>query len=192
MVLAMSADMFPVTSATADVPVVNWAYNFSYFEANRPIVSGYQTPFEAPLPIMAAVMQLADMTYEHFDRELADDSWYYISPISKIAYITNPVMITAGTGDMLVPMEQITRTHVHQCDFSAFPEGYQRDFDTLTKNDKARIRLEDVLPPEQVFTYVEPLQENTYIPTLDMRLNKEEHPKKKPDTIDRKWSPDHQ
>ena len=33
MALAMSADCFPVSATTADCPVVNWAYNLTYFEA---------------------------------------------------------------------------------------------------------------------------------------------------------------
>ena len=192
MVLAMSADMFPVTSATADAPVANWAYNFSYFEANRPLVSGYEDPFKAPLPIMAAVLQLADMAYQDFTDDLADDAWYYVSPISKIPYITNPIMVLTGTGDMLVPMDQMTSEYIHDCDFSNLPEGYQRDFDALTRNEKARVRLEDLLPPDRVFTYMEPLQENSYVVSLEMRLGKEEHPDTKPALIDRKWSPDHQ
>lgn len=192
MVLAMSADMFPVTSATADAPVVNWAYNFSYFEANRPLLSGFENPFESPLPVMAAVLQLAAMSYEHFTNDLADDAWYYVSPISKIAYITNPIMVLSGTGDMLVPMEQVTGTNIPECDFASFPDGYQRDFDALTENEKARVRLEELLPSDRVFSYLEPRQENSYVISLDMRLGKEEHPEKKPELIDRKWSGAHQ
>lgn len=192
MALAMSADMFPVTSTTADAPVVNWAYNFAYFEANRPLVAEFEQPFESPLPVMAAVLLLANMTYAHFSDNLADDAWYYVSPISKIPYITNPVMALSGTGDMLVPMEQFSSDHIHECDFAEFPEGYQRDFDTLTLNDKARVRLEDLLPENQVFTHVEPLQEDAYVITLDMRLGKEEHPAQKPAPLDRTWSAEHQ
>ncbi len=192
MALAMSADMFPVTSATADAPVVNWAYNFSYFEANRPLVAEFEQPFEAPLPVMAAVLPLADMTYEHFGDDLSDDAWYYVSPISKVSYIANPTMILFGTGDMLVPMEQMTREHIADCDFEEFPDGYARDFDSLTRNDNARVRFEELLPPEQVFVHVEPLPEHSYVVTLEMRLGAEEQPKQKPERVDRAWSREHQ
>jgi len=43
-----------------------------------------------------------------------------------------------------------------------------------------------------VLTHTGPLQENSYVASLDMRLGKDEHPAKKPALIDRKWSPDHQ
>ncbi len=192
MVLAMSADMFPVTSATSDAPVVNWAYNFNYFEANRPLLEDYEQPFDAPLPVMAAVLPLADMSYVHFTDDVSDDAWYYVSPVSKVSYITNPTMILFGTGDMLVPMEQMSRKHVPDCAFDTFPAGYQRDFDAVTLNDRARVPFEELLPEEQVFTHVEPLQENSYVITLDMRLGKEEHPEKRPEPIERKWSQEHQ
>ncbi|MCK5861027.1 MAG: hypothetical protein KAH38_00990 [Candidatus Hydrogenedentes bacterium] len=192
MALAMSAAMFPVTSATADVPVVNWAYNFNYFEKNRPLMAGFEHTFESPLPVMASVLPLADMAYEHFGNNLADDTWYYISPISKIQYINNPVLVTVSTGDILVPMEQFSHKHIPDCTFEEFPEGYQRDFDTLTLNEKARVRLEDLLPEGQVFTHVQPLQNNSYIITLDMRLGTEKHPPLKPELSDRTWSPEHQ
>lgn len=192
MALAMSADLFPVTSATADAPVANWAYNFNYFETNRPLNEGAPTPFEAPLPVMAAVTALADMSYEHFPRDLADETWFHLSPISQVARIANPVMLTIATGDMLVPMEQITRNHLHPHLTERFPEGYVRDFDTLAPSEQTRLTLEEVLPENTVHVETLPLQENSYIITLDMRLNKEPHPDKKPAAADRPWSQDHQ
>lgn len=192
MALAMSADMFPVTSTTADAPVANWAYNLAYFEANRPLVAGYAKPMESPLPVMASVLGLADMAYDHFSKDLADDSWFYISPISQVTRITDPVMVTIATGDMLVPMEQMTSEHLHPHDPSLFPAGYTRDFETLAPSDNTRVRLQDLLPSETVFTALMPLQENSYIVTTAMRVGSEERPRKRPATADRPWSRDHQ
>lgn len=192
MALAMSADMFPVTSTTADAPVANWAYNFNYFEANRPLVAGYPSPAESPLPVFAMVVTLADMSYEHFPANLAEDAWFHISPISQVARITNPVMVTISTGDMLVPMEQMTREHLHPHDPAKFPEGYDRDFDRLAPSDKTRVRLMDALPPETVFSAVMSLQEDSYLVTTAMRLGTEPRPGQRPETADRPWSRDHQ
>lgn len=192
MALAMSADMFPVTSATADAPVANWAYNFAYFEANRPLVAGYPSPMESPLPVMASVLQLADMSYEHFPRDLAHDTWFHLSPISQTARIANPVMVTIATGDMLVPMEQITAEHLHPHDPAKFPEGYARDYEGLAPSDKTRVRLQNLPPPESVFNAVMPLQENSYVVTTAMRLGAEERPDKRPAAADRPWSREHQ
>ena len=192
MALAMSADMFPVTSATADAPVVNWAYNFAYFEANRPLNADAPTPFEAPLPVMAAVTALADMCYEHFPRDLAHDTWHALSPIAWTDRIANPVLVTFATGDMLVPMEQVTRNHIHPHEAYKFPAGYVRDFDALAPTGTTRVTLEEALPATAVHASVLPLQEHSYIITLDMRLNKAPHPGRKPALADRPWSPGHQ
>ncbi len=192
MVLAMSADMFPVSSATADAPVVNWAYNFAYFEANRPLVQGFAAPHESPLPIMAAVLPLADMTYEHFSKNLADDAWLLLSPLSYTDRITHPVMILSVTGDMLVPMEQMTRTPLPPFDPAAFPPGYARDLDAVAPSEKTRVPFEEVLPKDQTYISRLPLQERSYVVSLDMRLGRKKHPKKKPERIDRPWSKDHQ
>ena len=192
MALAMSADLFPVTSTTADAPVANWAYNFAYFEANRSLVAGYPSPMESPLPVMASVLQLADMSYEHFPRDLTHDTWFHLSPISQTARIANPVMVTIATGDMLVPMEQITAEHLHPHDPAKFPEGYARDFEGLAPSDKTRARLQDLPPPESVFSAVMPLQENSYVVTTAMRLGAEERPDKRPESTDRPWSREHQ
>lgn len=192
MVLAMSADMFPITSATADAPVANWAYNFSYFEACRPMITGYANPADSPLPVVGMVLPLADSAYLHFTRDLSDDTWYRLSPISCTERITSPTLIAFATGDMLVPLEQMSREHIRPCDSSRFPEGYTRDFDTLTLNHDARRTFEECLPEQERFIHVEPLQPGSYEVTLEMRLNPGKRPKTGPERLDRSWSRDHQ
>jgi len=192
MALAMSADLFPVTSTTADVPVVNWAYNLSYFEANKGPMRYPAKMDESPLPILASVTMLADWSYRYFPNDLSNDAWYYVSPISHVDRIANPVLVMSATGDMLVPIEQMTRQHVRAFEPARFPEGYRRDLDSLTLCDKARVTFEEVLPPERVFTRVMPLQEDSFEITLDMFKDSGNKPKRRPGNEDRPWSPDHQ
>lgn len=192
MALAMSAAFFPVASTTADAPVVNWAYNFNYFEANKTI-SGYPDKLkDSPLPILARVMVLADWSYQYFGNDLSADAWYYVSPISYLNRITNPVIITAATGDMLVPMEQMTSEGIYAYDSTCFPKGYQRDFDTLTINRKSRKTLEELIPFEKRHIYRAPLQKDTFEFTLEFFEHPEKMPKKRPEVLDRPWSKDHQ
>lgn len=192
MALAMSADMFPVTSTTADVPVVNWCYNIGYLEANR-AHGGYPGhEAESPLPVMGMVTGLAEMAYAYFPRDLSADAWYWLSPISMLDRIANPVLVTSATGDMLVPMEQMSRTHFRAPDPALFPEGYRRDFDGLTANEKARKVFEECLPPEKVFIHVEPRPEDGFAYTREMILDPKKMPQKKQKHIDKTWSPEHQ
>jgi len=192
MALAMSAEFLPVTSTTADAPVVNWAYNLNYFEVNKP-VSGYPDKLaDSPLPVMAGVTLLADTIYNYFGNELSADAYYWMSPISYLKRIGNPVLLVAATGDMLVPMEQMTRTHLHPYEKDRFPEGYQRDFDSLTLNDRARKTFEELVPEEKRFTYIAPLQEKSFELTYDRFKDKDNMPKERPETLDRSWSKDRQ
>ncbi len=192
MALAMSADNFPVTSTTADVPVVNWAYNFSYFVKNKPATK-YPVAFEeSPLPIMCMVTGLADQSMAYFGNDLGADAWYYLSPIAYLDRIANPVLVTSVTGDMLVPMEQMSRTHFVPHDPTRFPEGYVRDFDTLTVCKKARKVFEECIPAEETFIHVEPLQENSFEVTFDLFQHPEKKPDKRPEVKQKTWSKDHQ
>lgn len=201
MALAMAADFFPVTSVTADAPVVNWAYNLSYLEANK-AVSGFGSapPQESPLPVLAMVSELASEKmisspvlgcYGVFGADLAADAWYHVSPVSFADRITAPVLAFAATGDMLVPHDQITSRYPRPFDAAIFPEGFRRDFAALTLNDKARTTLEDALGPDKVSLHLEALadgiQEYARANALGAPL-----PKGGMKDIERRWDPDRQ
>ncbi|MGC9053869.1 MAG: alpha/beta hydrolase family protein [Candidatus Hydrogenedens sp.] len=148
MALAMSADLFPVIATHADVPVVNWAYNFAYFEANREIAGFGKPADQSPIPVLASVIGLADMCYKYFPKDLNNECWYNLSPISYLNLITNPVMITCATGDMLVPIEQMTQKYVREYDSQQFPEGFTRDFKNLPFCPLAKKVFEELIPED--------------------------------------------
>ena len=194
MALEMSAEMFPVTSTTADAPVVNWDYNLNYIVKNGAL-AGYpdQAAVAAgPMPILGRVAELADMSFKYFTKDFADETWYRLSPVSCTDRITNPTMVLCATGDMLVPMEAMTRTTPLPVDLAKFPAGYNRNFDELTPNEHARRVFEDVLPKDQVFVHLEPKQDGSFVVTSDMVLDSKKQPAKKPAEIDRAFSRDKQ
>lgn len=188
MALAMSADLFPVIATHADVPVVNWAYNFAYFEANRAL-SGFGKPADqSPLPVLASVTGLADMCYRYFPNDLNHECWYYLSPISYLNLITNPVMITCATGDMLVPIEQMTRKYVREYDSQQFPDGFTRDFDKLSFCPLAKKVFEECIPEDNYEIFLLQPQKNSYEITREMLSNNKLKPKSRPETEDKPWS----
>jgi len=194
MALEMSADMFPVTSTTADAPVVNWDYNLNYIMVNGKL-AGYpdqQAVASGPMPVLGMVASLGDMSFKYFTRDFADETWYNLSPLSYADRITDPTLVLCATGDMLVPMEAMTRTHLRPVDLSKFPVGYSRDFDALTPNEHARKVFEEVLPKDQVFTCVQPKQEGSFIVTTEMLRDPKKQPKAKPKDVDRAFSTDKQ
>ncbi len=188
MALAMSADLFPIIATHADVPVVNWAYNFAYFEANRNI-SGVGKPIDqATLPVLASVTGLTDMCYKYFPKDLNHECWYYLSPISYLHLITNPVMITCATGDMLVPIEQMTRKYLREYNPQDFPEGFTRNFDQLPFCPLAKKVFEELIPEDNYKIFVLPPQENSFEITREMLINNDAKPKQRPKTEDKPWS----
>ena len=196
MALMMSADCFPVTATTADCPVVNWAYNFSYIASNKE-VSQYKKveAKKSPLPFVSVVTGLADQGVEVFGPDFSSEAWYAVSPIACLDQITNPVMVVCATGDMLVPMEQMTRSprYLRPYDPAQFPAGYQRDFDALTVCTKARKTFDDLVPKRAVKYLLIPLQANSYESDPAFFFEKDKKPPEKgPAYLDRPWSPKHQ
>ncbi|MCA1903047.1 MAG: hypothetical protein LDL53_12670 [Candidatus Hydrogenedens sp.] len=188
MALAMSADLFPVIATHADVPVVNWAYNFAYFEANRE-GAGVGLPLDqAPMPVLSSVIGLADMCYKYFPRDLNHECWYYLSPISYLSLITNFTLITCATGDMLVPIEQMTRDYIRQPDYSQFPQGFTRDFDKLEFCSQAKKVFEELIPKDNYEIFLLTPQENSYEITRGMIVNSKLKPKVGPKKVDKPWS----
>ncbi len=191
MTLAMAADIFPVTSAAPDVPVLNWCYNLNYFEVNKPI-SKYPLPpdrvGESPMPPMHNVSMLADWVARDFGKPFNTETYYRLSPVSYLARITCPVLTTSYTGDMLVPIEAATRTHLRPYDRARFPEGYLRDFDALTTYAPARKTLEERLPGGTYKVKTMGLQKNSYEITFDYFTGAKKRPKVRPTMEDRPWS----
>lgn len=192
MALAMAADMFPVTAATADCPVVNWAYNLQYFQANKAAAQYPGDMKSSPLPVLCAVTMLADWCFKYFPEDLSADSWYYLSPIAWLDQIANPTLVTCATGDMLVPMEQMTRDNLRPIDPARFPEGYQRDFSPLTLCEKARKTFEECIPDQQRAIHWAPLQPNSFEISREMVTDNAPKPHARPKEEDKPWSKDRQ
>lgn len=187
MTLMMSAECFPVTSLTADVPVVNWAYNLSYFEASRGACKyPVKEMKDSPMPVLCSVIMVADWSYGVFGNDLTSDTWYRVSPISQLDRITCPALVYCATGDMLVPHDQMSRKYPRPIDPALFPEGFTRDFDTLTLVDKARKRFDELIPEKQLFVHVEPVAPDLTEYTLEHILKAQDPPA--PPEKDRPWS----
>lgn len=188
MALAMAAECFPVTSVTADMPVVNWPYNLNYFHAQRAL-SGYPSNnfTKSPLPFMCAVTMLADWSFGVFGDDLTSETWFHLSPISYVDRITAPVSMVCATGDMLVPIEQMSARLAPEIDPDLFPDGYTRDFESLTLCAKARVRFVDAVPGDELEFFDVPLQQGAAVVSLEEATGKTEGPAA-PQVMDRPWS----
>jgi len=130
--------------------------------------------------------------YGLFGSDLRTDAWYYVSPISFVDAIACPVLVQVATGDMLVPHGQATKRFPRPFDPDLFPAGYQRDFETLTLNPKARRTLEDALGDKKVAFHRVRLPEGIYEFSRAAILGQESPPEEGPEAIDRPWDKDAQ
>ncbi len=180
--LAMAADFFPVTATTSDFPIVNWAYTMTYVEANK-AASGYPGNLnDSPLPLLFSVSDIPEKAYAYFGNDLADGVWHALSPLSYLERITGPMLVTATTGDLLVPIEQYGSDLSYETTDARFPENYQRDFETLTLVEDARVRLEDAFETGQATAFLQSLPEDV-----------EPRPADPPsEVLDKAWSEEHQ
>jgi len=161
--LDLGAEMFPVTSLTADHPPVNWSYDIGYAEANKGPAQYPDVSMEdSPIPLLNSVCYIADWNYTYYGLDFTSETWYNLSPISYLDRITCPVLITCATGDMLVPMEQMSTANFRAFDPDNFPSGYVRDFDALTLIPQAKITFEEALTEGTYFIQVLDLQEGAF------------------------------
>lgn len=161
--LDLGAEMFPIASVTADSPLVNWDYCMGYVMANKGPAQYPQVGKEdSPIPLLNSIGYIADWSAALYGADLSSDSWYYLSPISYVDRITSPVLLTCASGDVLLPMEQMSTTHFRPFNPSNFPAGYVRDFDTLTANALSHVTLEEVLTEGNYSIQVKTLQANAF------------------------------
>ncbi|MHB1460337.1 MAG: alpha/beta hydrolase family protein [Armatimonadota bacterium] len=157
MTLAMCAECFPVSSAYAGMPLFNFAYNLNYLRTNSKYTE-MMTPDgkDKILPVISVVVPIADQACAIYGDSLADDKWYYISPLSQLDRITCPIVVTGATGDTLCPAVQLTAKHAGSWIGQGFPDGFSMDFESLTKVDLARKRLDEVIPVNEMNLIVLP------------------------------------
>lgn len=201
MALAMGAEFLP-TSITPDAPVVNWAYNLNYFEANRELAQfGAVPPQESAIPVMAVVSELASERmksspvpgcYGVLGTDLASEAWRRINPIAYLHRITCPVLIQIATGDILVPHEQMTDRFPQDRCAAGFPGGYARDFDALAPSDGTRMTFEEAVQPDTVHWALIPKPRELSEFSRDHIFGKKKMPPSRAPRIDRPWSPDFQ
>lgn len=153
MTLAAAASSFPVASASAFYPVVNWSYNLRYFEANQSACGYPDTPpAEGPMPVFAHISAIIDLPKPVFGDDFSSDAYYRVSPVACVDRITCPTLVVCATGDMLVPPAQMHPEREVPPPPEAFPEGYVRDFAALTEGSPADRPFEDFLDPSAFWT----------------------------------------
>ncbi len=145
--LMVCAEIFPVTAAVANAPLVNLTYNLLYSK-NARFNDGLK-PEEMPVPIVNIVKIVADGTIKLLGKDKpGDENWRAASPVHLVDFITNPVLIPCSTADILVPIDQFGEEFIKKPAPGDFPEGFEFDLEAFVPEGEARVRLMDVLPKD--------------------------------------------
>ena len=197
MALAMTAEAFPVAGTSADVPVLNWAYNGGYLLRNGPLATaGLGDPpdlTQSPLPVVAVVLPIGQGAQQLFGNAPDAPAWRALSPVCYLDRITGPVSLTFSTADMLVPMPQLSLEHVRPPDPALFPGGFEMSLEACTADPAMRTPLLDLLPQAKRAVFAMPIGDEYYELTAENVLDPENHPlPPAPPGIDRPFDPQKQ
>ena len=158
MTLMLAAESFPLISATPMVPPVNWGYNAAYFLHNKALATAIPPGGKTPtLPVLTVVVGLAEIGVKTMGDDTDADSWLMASPISQLDSITAPVQVVWSTGDMLVPVDQVSAQLLRAPKPGIFPEGFTSSITALMKRPQTRARLLDLLPKSAYETFLVPV-----------------------------------
>jgi hypothetical protein len=158
MTLMLAAETFPLISATPMVPPVNWGYNAAYFLHNRALATAIPPGGKTPaMPVLTAVVALADSGRKTMGDDTDADSWLMSSPISQLESITAPVQVLWSTGDMLVPVDQVGAQFLRAPKAGVYPEGFTSSISALMKRPQTGATLLDLLPGSAYETFLVPV-----------------------------------
>jgi hypothetical protein len=158
MTLMLAAETFPLAGAAADVPPMNWGYNAAYFLQRKNWgTRDDASPAGSELTLFNSVAPIADQAVAVYGDDPDDPIWFRNGPLAQLDTITCPVLAYWTTADMLVPIEQISKDWVRPFDPNAFPVGYTRDPDQLSKTSDGRLRFLEVFPTTdyELFSFTE-------------------------------------
>lgn len=149
--LMLAAETFPLNGVCPYVPPLNWGYNAAYFFHNRDAARRTTGEGGMPaMPVLAAVLALAEQKTLHYGEDFDGDAWYLSSPVSQLETITCPVLMVYSTADILVPVDQLGAQFVRERDPALFPPGWTSDINTLMARPDRRLTLLALLPEDSV------------------------------------------
>jgi hypothetical protein len=187
--LMLAAESFPLLCALPGVPPVNWGYNAAYLRHNREVATAIpEGSDEAAMRVLTIVIPLADAAVQYLGPGTDADSWLMSSPISQLETFTAPMQVLWSTGDILVPINQVSAELVRGLKPGAFPPSFTISVDALMKRPETRATLVDLLPPEAYEAFVVPVPADAPILEYEREPSGPPVPVELPFSKERVWS----
>jgi hypothetical protein len=155
--LMLAAETFPLVCALPGVPPVNWGYNAAFFFRHREVATAIpEGSHEPAMRVLTIVIPLGDAARVSLGADTDADSWLMSSPISQLDTITAPTQVVWSTGDILVPIDQVSSEFVRGLKPGAFPPGFTTSLADLLRRPEARRTLVDLLPDDAYEVFLVP------------------------------------
>ena len=124
MALMLSQLQMGTCATIANSPIANVYYNlYVHFPAcdavNRN--SGF---FDIPIPIQLLVSKSFRVNLRNFPDPSDADRWAALSPVGLSKCFSNPTVVNHYTGDILVPVDQITNRFTYAYSDGSLPDGF--------------------------------------------------------------------
>lgn len=141
--LMASSKVFPLTAVYAGVPPLNLKYNIGILMKNDPHNVNPENPDKPPVPVMKVVMPLGIESSKGGMLDAQD--WSHFSPTFQTKLMTFPTLITYSTGDILVPVDQLSKNLVQKPPSGLWPDGYTFDMNRIVDNEPERVTFLEML-----------------------------------------------
>lgn len=113
MALMLSELQMGTCATIANSPIANIYYNLYIHFQNCDDLNRNSGFFDIPIPIQLFVSKSFRSNLNNFPDVSDIDRWIALSPLGNVKSISSPVVINHYTGDILVPVDQITKQYTY-------------------------------------------------------------------------------
>lgn len=124
MALMLSELQMGACATIANSPIANVYYNLYVHFASCDDVNRNADFFDIPIPIQLLVSKSFRINLNNFPNPEDANRWAALSPVGMVKCISNPVVINHYTGDILVPVDQITKRYTYKESDGSLPHGF--------------------------------------------------------------------
>lgn len=124
MALMLSELQMGTCATIANSPIANVYYNLYIYFQKCDEVNRNSGAFDIPIPIQLLVSKSFRVNLGNFPDAADASRWATLSPIGMAKCVSNPVVVNHYTGDILVPVDQITKRYTYTERDSAFPADF--------------------------------------------------------------------
>ena len=124
MALMLSELQMGTCATIANSPIANIYYSLYIHFPACDEVNRNAGAFDIPIPIQMLVSKSFRVNLENFPDVSDAERWAALSPIGMARCVSNPVVVNHYTGDILVPVDQITKRYTYAESDGSLPDGF--------------------------------------------------------------------